>query len=198
MEALGIVAENLAKRAKYARFAYRPPCYAMAKSARITVDIPAGTRKVEYLDGVKRREPAPIIVKVEPPKPAPPKHVKRPDYPDLPVTKDRKIPETPHSTRDIVEATAEAFNVTVYMLLGPQRDQKLARPRFAAAKLLREKRLMSYTRIGFALGRRDHTTALSQVRRADELLECDLDWAARYHVALSALEAKLVDAEVAP
>lgn len=154
-----------------------------AKTHRITIDLAKPEeRTVETVDP---SQPTEIPESVQPPKV---ERAVETACRDLPVTAlHRKVPNATPTIRAILEATADAFSVTLYMLLGAQRDQKVARARFAAAKLMRERRLMSTSRIAFALGGRDHTTILAQLIRADALLGSDEDWTTRYHAAVSVL-----------
>ncbi len=177
-EPLGIVDALQARRVQYARF-IRPLDRVAAKTHTITVDLKAGTRIVD--SGAPPPPPPPVADK-------PRKRVKRRlDPDDLPPTKNRKILASRYSVRQVLEAVAEAYQLPVYALVSVTRSQRVARPRFAAALLLREKRFMSHTRIGHSLGKRDHTTVLYEVRRAKILRQTDLQWAADYRAAEHAL-----------
>jgi chromosomal replication initiation ATPase DnaA len=167
LERLGIVEERQATRkavlancrlSREARarilggVVYRLP----AKEHRIVVDIKAGTRTVETKDHAELMRPRPRA----------------------------EIPE-PRRLRNenagILNAVAEAFNVTLYGLLSPLRDKVLSQARFAAMRLMREGG-KSTTGVGKAL-KRDHTTAMHGLRQADKLLSTDREWANRYHDA---------------
>lgn len=162
-----------AARARILGKRYFPP---VAKTHRIVVDLKnPEARTVETIVGDKLLAPKPA------PKPAAELVL------DLPPTLRRIIPDAGYTVREILEAVAESYKVTLYALLSPARSRIYAYPRFAAAKLLRDKRLMSYARIGFSLGRRDHSTAINEIHRATDLLETDPRWAANYHAAELAL-----------
>ena len=87
----------------------------------------------------------------------------------------------------ILRAVSEAYNVTIYNLVTPNRSDKFCRPRFAAMKLMRDLRCMSYPRIGFCLGKLDHTSAMHGYRRAGEMYADGTGWRARYDHALTLL-----------
>ena len=100
-------------------------------------------------------------------------------------------PDERYPVAAIFAAVCAAYEITVPELLGERQTQRVARPRFAAIKLLRESRNMSFPQIAKAFGRTDHTTAMSGYKRADYLLTGpdDPDFAARYRAAARALRA---------
>ncbi len=149
---------------------YRP----VAKTHTITVDLKAGTRIVE--NGPPGAKPPVLKARRK-------RVVRRLDPNDLPPTKHRAVIESPYSVQDVLTAVAASFDLPIYALTSKTRSQRVARPRFAAALLLREKRFMSFKRLGHALGRRDHTTMMHEVKRARVLRETDPKWAADYHAA---------------
>lgn len=174
LERLGIVEQRQADRVTFARFFARPDRVAV-KSHTITVDCARPDERIVE-SGDTRHAPPPIAAK-------PRKKVRRRlDPDDLPPTMNRVIRASRYSVRQILEAVAASYNLPVYALVSATRAHRVARPRFAAALLLREKRYMSSKRIGHAL-KRDHTTALHEVRRAKWLLLNDTAWAANYHAA---------------
>lgn len=174
---LGIVAELQAIRnsilstarmspAAKARALGRPFCQSpVSKTHRIVVDMKAGTKTVET------RYPEPKTVKLVP---APHRTTKRRYF------------QSAHS--GIFNAVAEAWGITVFALLSQSQARKAAWPRFAVFRLLRRKGL-SLTQIG-AIMKRDHSTVLSGLRRAEYMLELDPTWAARYRAAEQALARK--------
>lgn len=83
----------------------------------------------------------------------------------------------------ILNAVADAFNVTLYELLDGRKTDRIARARFAAALFFRDRRSLSYPQIARAIKRKDHTSAMHEVQRARELLVTDPEWAERYHAA---------------
>ena len=132
---------------------YRMP----AKEHRIVVDMKAATRTVETTDY------------------AAPKKAKR---------KDLRRRRLQSKYADIMEAVAAAFNVTLNALFGEVKksDAATSRARFAVMRMIREERGASTPCIGRAI-KRDHTTVLSGLKRADQLIGTDRDWANRYHDA---------------
>lgn len=131
------------------------------KVHRIVVDIPAHTRTVATTDYTVKPEPKPK----------------------------RRSPMKRRYIREehapILDAVADAYNVTIYALLSPLQNRDVAYPRFAAMALIR-KLGWSTAQIGKAF-RRDHTTAMHALNRADWLLANDPEWADRYHAAERAL-----------
>lgn len=139
---------------------YRVP----AKEHRIVVDMKAATRTVETTD--RTLKPKALV-------------------PSKPRKRKRFCARGPYAA--ILSAVAEAWDVSVFGLLSAKRPARLFRPRFAAALILRERKL-SFPQIGRALGQKDHTTAQHEVRRAAHLLHTDKEWAARYHEAKRLIE----------
>jgi chromosomal replication initiator protein len=74
---------------------------------------------------------------------------------------------------NIVEAVAEAFEVTLEDLLGRSRARDVALPRQIAMYLLRDELNLSLPQIGEALGGRDHTTVMYASDKINDLLEHD-------------------------
>lgn len=112
-------------------------------------------------------------------------HDRLPREPVVKVEKPKEAPPRPrHRTTHagILNAVAEAFNVTVGELLCEKRHQKLARARFAAMRLIQETG-KSTPQIGKSLGGRDHSTVISGLRKASRLLGNDSEWTKRYHRA---------------
>lgn len=83
----------------------------------------------------------------------------------------------------ILNAVADAFNITLSEILDGRKTDRIARARFAAALFFRDGRNLSYPQIARAIKRRDHTSAMHEVARARELLATDPEWAERYHAA---------------
>lgn len=97
------------------------------------------------------------------------------------------------TAQEIIEAVALAFDVTLYALHSPSRNYKTSWPRFAAMKLMRDLRSMSTPQIG-AVFRRDHTTAMHALSRANEFYVSAPVWRTQYDRALNTLMAKRKDA----
>lgn len=84
------------------------------------------------------------------------------------------IPEPQSMQPDqLVQAVAQAFNVSVERLLSRNRAQEVALPRQVAMYLLREESKLSLPQIGEILGGRDHTTVMYGCEKIRELLEHD-------------------------
>lgn len=83
----------------------------------------------------------------------------------------------------IVQDVARAFEVSPAELRLPDRHQRITRARFAAYRMMREERGLSYTQIGRMLGHRDHSTVMLGIRQAVRLLASDAEFAARYEEA---------------
>lgn len=82
----------------------------------------------------------------------------------------------------IVADVARAFDVTPGEMVQHYRDRRLAYPRFAAYRLLRDRGLTT-PQIGRMLGKRDHSTIIHGLERAETLLRTDPEFAARYEEA---------------
>lgn len=90
------------------------------------------------------------------------------------------------SLEEAVNATAEAFGISVEELKGRAQQQRVARARHAFVIVGREVLRESFPRIARALGR-DHTTAMSGYRRGHALLERDR----AFQTAISAIRESL-------
>ena len=146
-----------------------------AKVHHITVNCLTGVRTVTTaVDGNPFGAPRPPIV-----------------LPAFPVAVYRPTVFRPDGVRRILTVVAKHWGVGVPSLVGPSRMRPLVYPRFAAMKLISERMNLSLTPIGIALGKRDHTTIMHGIRRADFLHENDIDWRQRYDAA----EAELKSAE---
>lgn len=112
--------------------------------------------------------------------PAPMVEKPAPVAPERPLPRKKRL----YGPGTILNATAEAFGITVHQLLTKSTLHRIARPRFAAALLLRESKWkLSFPEISRVLKHADHTTAWHAVNRARELLTTDPEWAERYHAA---------------
>lgn len=76
----------------------------------------------------------------------------------------------------VVKRAAWRTGATVAALRGPGRVRRLARARWAVMVVLSDGGL-SLTRIGGALGGRDHSTVIHGLRRAEELMPNDTAFA---------------------
>ncbi len=138
------------------------PRYRPAKTHEITVDLRTGERQI-----VSGPVAAPrAFVVAQPAPPPPPRDV----------------------VAFIVEAAAAAFGVTAGHIVSASQLRPHCRARIACYWLLKSRLKFSSPKIGRILGRRDHTTVLSGLRRARELYEHDADWRAKYDAVVAALE----------
>ena len=138
-----------------------------AKTHVILVDVPSGLRQHRCLDAAVSQKVNPFMEAK--PKPRPPK-----------VWHDR-ITQT-------IDAVCKAWGITRAELVGIRRPQRLARPRFACYRLLRDLE-MSTTIIGRTLGKRDHTSVMSGLRRIESFLQFDRDWAMKFDQARAIITA---------
>ena len=90
---------------------------------------------------------------------------------------------------DVQRLVGHHFRVTQSELVGRERHRRIALARHVAMYVCKHVLRCSYPEIGRAFGGRDHTTALSGVRRIEELRQADPE--VRAH--LEALERKLGD-----
>ena len=73
----------------------------------------------------------------------------------------------------ILQATAEAYGLTVADLVSSSRKQPLAQCRQVAMYLCRELTSLSLPRIGEVFGGRDHTTVMYAIERVKKIMETD-------------------------
>lgn len=88
---------------------------------------------------------------------------------------------------EIIRVCEAKWNAPAGHIVGPWRSNRHIMPRFACVKLIRDLLRLSMPAIGWALGRRDHTSVLSGYARAGILHMTNCDWRARYDAALSEL-----------
>lgn len=88
--------------------------------------------------------------------------------------------------KDIAEATAGAFGVTIFDLVSPSRLRPIAHARFAAYRIARDAGF-STPMIGRHLGNRDASTVNLGSKRVDDLAFEDLDFRAKYDDARTVL-----------
>lgn len=170
------------------------PAYALPKETRITVDCRTGERTVEPISQLTPppKPAGPVII--WPPPPRLPKIVQRQHVQRQPADKQRPARISAYNNRTaigcIVLVCAKHWEIDPDEIARPGRNAKYVRPRFACMKLMRELLGLSMPAIGWALGRRDHTTALAAYGRAQEMLETDADWRRRYEAARAELTAE--------
>ncbi len=77
------------------------------------------------------------------------------------------------TTKQLLVAVAEYFDITVDDLVGVSRKRELVVPRQITMYLLREENRCSYPSIGQELGGRDHTTAMHAYTKIAQEIEAD-------------------------
>ncbi len=90
---------------------------------------------------------------------------------------------------EVIRVCAEHFGVTAEDIIGHNRRSQYTLPRFACMKLIRVTLPLSVPAIGHVLARRDHTTILAGLKRADKLHKTNCEWHAKYEAALAQLSA---------
>lgn len=93
------------------------------------------------------------------------------------------------SIRSIQRVVCRHYGVTLADLLSPRRHASIVLPRHVAIYLARKLTERSLPEIGRRFGRRDHTTALSAVRRINRMIGRDAAFAAEIAALQSDLEA---------
>jgi hypothetical protein len=169
-ERVGIVERRQADRERYGRYAYRAPV-ALGDAPKLIAE-PVETPPVEPVTIVL--QPIDLVEKGSRARP-------------LVYTRGR-----PSVVKAILEAVGAAYGVTYgdMVAAAERRPQCIARPRFAACKLLRDRFNFSYPTIGRALGQADHSTAVRGYKRACGLLASDAQFAHDYRAAEHALRAQ--------
>lgn len=71
------------------------------------------------------------------------------------------------SAKQIIEAAAKYFQISVSDITGPKRDKDIVVPRQIAMYMLRSELNLSFPKIASELGRKDHTTAIHSVAKID-------------------------------
>ena len=143
-----------------------PPLYLAEKTHVIAVDLRTGQRSVWSV-----AEPPEESVAAGP-------SAKRPA---------RKARPSRYSFVRIVAAVCAAWGLEPGALQARVRSFRIARPRFAAFRLVHRLLRWPLIRIGRAF-QRDHTSIAAGLRRAAELFKRDRDWRRRYQTAQRALK----------
>lgn len=78
------------------------------------------------------------------------------------------------SAKQIIERTARHFQIPLEDIIGPKRDKDIVVPRQIAMYILHEELHLSYPKIAYELGRKDHTTAMHSVRKITQELQTDV------------------------
>ncbi|HKX73383.1 MAG TPA: chromosomal replication initiator protein DnaA [Candidatus Saccharimonadales bacterium] len=81
----------------------------------------------------------------------------------------------PHhlTARQVIEKTAKHFQLEPTDICSPKRDKHIVVPRQIAMYLLRSELHLSFPKIAFELGRKDHTTAIHSVEKIEKALKLD-------------------------
>jgi chromosomal replication initiator protein len=81
----------------------------------------------------------------------------------------------PHhvTPKQIVQKTAQHFQVEPTDILSPKRDKHIVVPRQIAMYLLRSELHLSFPKIASELGRKDHTTAIHSVEKIEKAIKLD-------------------------
>jgi chromosomal replication initiator protein len=81
----------------------------------------------------------------------------------------------PHhlTARQVIEKTAKHFQIETTDITSPKRDKHIVVPRQIAMYLLRSELHLSFPKIAFELGRKDHTTAIHSVEKIEKALKLD-------------------------
>ena len=93
------------------------------------------------------------------------------------------MPRTSAST--IMNNVADVFGVTRMELCGDRRTPVISRARFAAMHAMRHMTSMSLPLIGKTLGKRDHTTIMYGLGRAEEYFSEDADFRSKLAVVMN-------------
>ncbi len=162
---------NVAPRHRERLRGWAPP-QVQPKTHQITVNLKTGEREVSEVDArPKRRRPAPKLA-------------------DVGIYVARGLPRIPRQEAfRLIAAVGSEWEVSQHALVSPSRTHRTSRPRFACYWLLAERLRFSLPRIGRLMGNRDHTTVLSGIRRAKDLLESDCGWRAKYEAVVAKLDA---------
>ncbi|MCI0837007.1 MAG: chromosomal replication initiator protein DnaA [Chloroflexi bacterium] len=92
-----------------------------------------------------------------------------------------QTPKDVTSIDEVLSAISEFTGVGVDRIIGKRRDKATAEARRMAMYMLREEAHLTSTRVGQALGGKDHSTVLYAQKRFEQLLETDSS--ARQHLA---------------
>ncbi len=79
------------------------------------------------------------------------------------------------SAKQIIEACAKYYQISVEDILSPKRDKDIVRPRHLAMYLMRSELHLSYPKIAQELGRKDHTTAIHSVEKLEKSIQSSGD-----------------------
>lgn len=82
-----------------------------------------------------------------------------------------------HITRElIIDRVASYYNIEPHELCGHTRSLRFCRPRHVATYLIRKLLGLSLVESGYAIGQRDHTTAMNAIKRVQGMLRTDAEF----------------------
>ena len=84
-----------------------------------------------------------------------------------------QTPKDVTSIDEVLSAVSEFTGITIDRIVGKRRDKATAEARRMAMYMLREEAHLTSTRVGQALGGKDHSTVLYAQKRFEQLLETD-------------------------
>lgn len=90
--------------------------------------------------------------------------------------------------RRIQQIVASHFSIPLVEMWSQRRSRGVARPRQVAMYFARELTPMSLPNIGQRFGKRDHTTVIHAIRKVEELIAANSEFAADINVLREALE----------
>lgn len=90
------------------------------------------------------------------------------------------IPPYGSKSMAIKVAVCRAFDVAMHEMLGQSKAQRIARARFAAYLLMKQRTDLSLRQIAQSLGRSDHSTVKGGIERAKALIDYDPKFAATF------------------
>ncbi|MEL6363869.1 MAG: DnaA/Hda family protein [Pseudomonadota bacterium] len=96
----------------------------------------------------------------------------------------------PVSVTEIKDAVSAVFEVPVAEIEGKRRTKRVMRARHATTYLAKTLTHDPYVQIGAAIGGRDHSTVISSVQRAEDLLVADKEFAGLMQRARARLDAR--------
>jgi chromosomal replication initiation ATPase DnaA len=76
----------------------------------------------------------------------------------------------------IIKIILERFGITHEQMVSKNRNREFVDARLIVAYILRKKCRLTYTHIGHKIGNRDHTTAIHNVRKFEDVYETDVSF----------------------
>lgn len=97
----------------------------------------------------------------------------------------------PVSIAEIKDAVSAVFEVPIAEIEGKRRTKRVMRARHATTFLAKSLTQDPYVQIGAAIGGRDHSTVISSVQRAEDLIAADKEFAALMQRTRQRLESRI-------